>query len=93
MGGDFNYENANTYYKNIDKLLYYLNKVCVYARVHACMCMCMCVCAYVCVCVYVRACIRMCVRAYVCACACVCVYVRACARVCVCMTTKHPHYW
>ena len=29
MGEDFNYENANTYYKNIDKLLYYLNKVCV----------------------------------------------------------------
>ena len=27
MGGDFNFENANTYYKNIDKLLYYLNKV------------------------------------------------------------------
>ena len=27
MGEDFNYENANTYYKTLDKLLYYVNKV------------------------------------------------------------------
>ena len=39
MGEDFNYENANTYYKNIDKLLYYVNKVCVCACV-ICMHMC-----------------------------------------------------
>ena len=46
MGGDFNYENAITYYKNIDKLLYYLNKVCV----------CLCVCEYmrVCMCAWLQ---------------------------------------
>ncbi|XP_065912001.1 lysosomal alpha-mannosidase-like [Dysidea avara] len=26
MGGDFDYENANTWYKNLDKLMYYVNK-------------------------------------------------------------------
>ena len=25
MGGDFNYENANTYFKNLDKLINYVN--------------------------------------------------------------------
>ena len=28
MGEDFQYENANTWYKNLDKLMYYVNKVC-----------------------------------------------------------------
>jgi len=27
MGEDFQYENANTWYKNLDKLMYYVNKV------------------------------------------------------------------
>ncbi|KAK3085809.1 hypothetical protein FSP39_008930 [Pinctada imbricata] len=26
MGGDFNYENANMWYKNLDKLMYYINR-------------------------------------------------------------------
>ena len=59
MGEDFNFENANTYYKNIDKLLYYLNKVRMY----------MYVCMYVCM--YVYMCVSMCV--YVCMYVCVCV--------------------
>ena len=26
MGGDFNYQNANTWFKNLDKLMHYVNQ-------------------------------------------------------------------
>ena len=70
MGGDFGYENSIIDYKNIDKLMYYINKVwnckgsvewvslsgmCSTDDVNLCVCMCVCVCVCVCLCLCVCA--------------------------------------
>ena len=36
MGSDFQYENANTWYKNLDKLIYYVRKVSLYTACYQC---------------------------------------------------------